>query len=244
MYDTRPNLVIGFHGCDRETRDMLLDNPKKIKKSEKPYDWLGHGMYFWEYNEQRAQEWGDDYVKRGKIKEAVVVGAVLNLRNCCDLLDSKYIDLVAAYYNPFKISNSFLGNPMPENKDVKGDPHKDKLRRELDCAVIEYMHERIFTQQQRLIASRGDTNITPFDSVREAHLWKVEKRFPVRAFSGRTTFRYVSAIQIVFWVFFSLAKKSISPKFSMKSISANHRSLECCYITFLTRLPAALLPFL
>jgi hypothetical protein len=28
MYDVKPNLVIGFHGCDRSVRDSLLMNPK------------------------------------------------------------------------------------------------------------------------------------------------------------------------------------------------------------------------
>lgn len=110
MYDSRPNLVIGFHGCDRETCNKLLAHPDQIKKSEKPYDWLGHGMYFWEYNETRALEWAEDYVKRKKIKEAAVIGAVIDLGNCCDLLDSKYIEVVSAYYTLMKLSNNALVN--------------------------------------------------------------------------------------------------------------------------------------
>jgi len=167
MYDSRPNLVIGFHGCDRDTRDKLLQNPHNIKKSEKPYDWLGHGMYFWEYNETRAVEWADDYAKRDKIKEPAVIGAVLNLGNCCDLLDKQYIDLVAAYYTLLKHSNITLGKPMPENTDVKGDKNKDKLKRELDCAVIEFMHERIFALQEKL---KKDDSSKNFDSVRGAFM--------------------------------------------------------------------------
>ncbi|HEY8780200.1 MAG TPA: hypothetical protein VIM16_01185 [Mucilaginibacter sp.] len=56
MYDIRPNLVIGFHGCDKSVRDRLLINSKNIEKSEKPHDWLGHGMYFWENNLERAKQ--------------------------------------------------------------------------------------------------------------------------------------------------------------------------------------------
>ena len=89
MYDTRPNLVIGFHSCDRSTRNALLNNPLKIEKSEKPYDWLGHGMYFWEYNETRAMQWADVKAKRGDIRGPSVIGAILDLGVCCDLLDSK-----------------------------------------------------------------------------------------------------------------------------------------------------------
>jgi hypothetical protein len=50
MYNSKPGLLIGFRGCEVTTRDALLANPDIIRKSEKPYDWLGHGMYFWENN--------------------------------------------------------------------------------------------------------------------------------------------------------------------------------------------------
>lgn len=112
MYDSRPNLVIGFHGCDREIRDKLLQNPDQIKKSEKPYDWLGHGMYFWEYNETRALEWAEEYVRQKRNKEAAVIGAVLDLGNCCDLLDSKYIEVVAAYYTLMKLPRPVKRPPL------------------------------------------------------------------------------------------------------------------------------------
>ncbi|QJB41997.1 hypothetical protein HF324_30775 [Chitinophaga oryzae] len=46
MYDVKPNLVIGFHGCEAEVRDMLLCNPDEFKMSQKPFDWLGNGFYF------------------------------------------------------------------------------------------------------------------------------------------------------------------------------------------------------
>lgn len=45
MYSSRSNLIIGFHGCDEEVGLQLLNNPKKIKISDKPFDWLGHGFY-------------------------------------------------------------------------------------------------------------------------------------------------------------------------------------------------------
>mgnify|MGYP001597297084 CR=1 FL=1 len=38
MYDARPNLIIGFHGCDEETRLKLLNQPDKIKVSKEKFD--------------------------------------------------------------------------------------------------------------------------------------------------------------------------------------------------------------
>src|SRR6202020_2917960 len=57
MYDNRSNLIIGFHGCDKPASAALINNPDTIKVSKEPYDWLGHGMYFWENNQERAQQW-------------------------------------------------------------------------------------------------------------------------------------------------------------------------------------------
>lgn len=82
MYNVRPNLLLGFHGCDLEVADKLINHPNRILKSEKPFDWLGHGMYFWENNMVRAFQWAKEKEKRGEIKKAAVVGAALTLDNC------------------------------------------------------------------------------------------------------------------------------------------------------------------
>jgi hypothetical protein len=54
MYDIKSTLVIGFHGCEAEICEQLLSHPDNIQISRKPFDWLGHGMYFWENNHDRA----------------------------------------------------------------------------------------------------------------------------------------------------------------------------------------------
>jgi len=66
MYNVRPNLLIGFHGCDLDICNSLLNNPNKIRQSEKPYDWLGHGVYFWENNYERALHWAKKKPKEKK----------------------------------------------------------------------------------------------------------------------------------------------------------------------------------
>ena len=86
MYDIKPNLIISFHGCEASVRDALLNNPNEIKISRKPFDWLGHGMYFWENNYERALQWAQDKKSRGAISEPAVIGAVLYLGVCCDFL--------------------------------------------------------------------------------------------------------------------------------------------------------------
>lgn len=166
MYNSRPGLLIGFHGCEATTCNALLTNPDIIRKSEKPYDWLGHGMYFWENNIDRALEWARDKKRRGEIEIPAVIGAVLDLGYCFDLTDSRFISMIKAYYSVLAQTYKDLGEKLPENKDIKADKHKDKTLRELDCKVIEFMHDQIILQVAKDIKTRGYSELKIFDSAR------------------------------------------------------------------------------
>ena len=166
MYDIKPNMIIGFHGCEASVRDALLNNPNEIKISRKPFDWLGHGMYFWENNYERALQWAQDKKSRGAIKEPAVIGAVLYLGICCDFLDKKYIQLLAQSFVGMKERYSKSGKLLPSNKDMPNDLHKDKIMRHLDCAAIEFLHNRIFTEVQHDMQTKGYSDHKIFDTTR------------------------------------------------------------------------------
>lgn len=166
LYSASPNLIIGFHGCDEETRDKLLTNPNEIKISKQPHDWLGNGMYFWENNYERALQWAKDKQKRNEIKKPAAIGAVLQLNYCCDFLDSEYINTLKYYYSVMKTLYSNAGQPLPANRDLSSDKHKDKIFRELDCSVIEFMHAEIERQAKEEIQSKSYSSIKIFDSTR------------------------------------------------------------------------------
>lgn len=166
MYNSRSNLIIGFHGCDESVRDTLLLKPNRILTSEKPYDWLGHGIYFWENNYERALEWAKDKVKRKEIEKASVIGAVLSLDYCLDFTDSRFIKMIQSYYSLMESQYNDLGKDLPKNKDIKVDLHKDKLIRELDCSVIEFMHQTILEQRELQISSKGFSDYKIFDSAK------------------------------------------------------------------------------
>ncbi len=162
MYSSRSNLIIGFHGCDESVALQLLNKPKNVKISEKPFDWLGHGFYIWENNYDRALQWAKDKQKRGKIHKASVIGVVFSLDYCLDLIDSEFIKMLSVYYELMKKDFLSIGKELPKNKDVAEDKHKDLLIRELDCAVIEYLHQKIKEE----INQNNETSIKEFDSAR------------------------------------------------------------------------------
>ena len=166
MYSSRSHILIGFHGCDESVATQLLNKPKKVKISEKPFDWLGHGFYIWENNQERALQWAKDKEKKGKIKKASVIGVVFTLDYCLDLIDSEFIKMLSTYYELMKKDFLSLGEELPKNKDVKEDEHKDLLIRELDCAVIEYLNQKIKEAKE----ADKRTTIKEFDTVRGVFL--------------------------------------------------------------------------
>lgn len=166
MYDIRPNLIIGFHGCDAYVRDNLINNPDCIIASKEPYDWLGHGMYFWENNYHRALQWAQDKMKRGKIKVPSVIGAIIYLGYCCDFLDTKFIQMIQSYHKIMVDAYKLAETELPQNKDHPHDKHKDKLFRELDCRAIEFMHEEKVRDALDNMRELGFTDHKIFESTR------------------------------------------------------------------------------
>jgi len=55
-------------------------------------------VYFWEYGAGRALRFAHDQMARGKVKVPAVVGAVLQLGECFDLLDTDYTHELATDY--------------------------------------------------------------------------------------------------------------------------------------------------
>ena len=143
MYSNLPNLIIGFHGCDRST----LYKHERLRASHNSYDWLGNGIYFWENSLDRAEEWAISYCKRynkkkpdKKQKEPAVIGAVISLGHCLDLTDYGSTSILQTGYKILKLELSRIGKTLPVNRNMNGS--KDLLLRELDCAVIERIRRR------------------------------------------------------------------------------------------------------
>lgn len=82
--------IIGFHGTDARTADRLVDG-EPFQPSKDVDEWLGEGVYFWEYGPKLAWWWVD---RNHKIKDKAVVGAMIRLGNCFDLLDSENVTVL------------------------------------------------------------------------------------------------------------------------------------------------------
>lgn len=123
--------VIAYHGCDAETAEVLLRG-EPVRKSQNDYDWLGEGIYFWEYGADRALQFAHDQKARGKVKAPAIVGAILQLGRCFDLMDSRFTDELSFAFDMLQKLHEEQGTAVPENAGST----PDKLLRRRDCAVL------------------------------------------------------------------------------------------------------------
>lgn len=165
MYASK-NFIFGFHGLDEELGKRVLTGETELKPSENSYDWLGHGVYFWEDSLERARQYAieDSFRKNSKITTPFVIGAVIDLGNCLDLLDKKWLDFLKTAYGELKIALDEEGMMLPANSPF-GANDFDYKKRELDCAVIRYA-----------IKLAAETENIKFDSVRAA-FWEGEELY-------------------------------------------------------------------
>jgi len=155
VHSLSTSFVLGYHGCDRETGEHLLQN-EAFRPSENSYDWLGSGIYFWEANPDRAMEWARQRAERlrvaeGREIEPFVVGAVIDPGFCLDLISSNGIHAVEEAYAGFQQVIATSGAQIPENTGGN-----DLLLRKLDCAVINFLYAaRARAEEQRFDTVRG-----------------------------------------------------------------------------------------
>lgn len=142
LYKFQPSFVLGFHGCDKSVAERVLAGAGKphLRRSTNHYDWLGNGIYFWESSPKRAMEWAEfvrdnPSVSSGKVETPAVVGAIIDLGYCGTLHDRAFLSELRQAHDLLSQASTSAGVPMPTNAGGR-----DKPRRQLDCAVIEFMH--------------------------------------------------------------------------------------------------------
>jgi hypothetical protein len=128
-----------------------------LRASSNDYDWLGDGIYFWEHNAQRAFDFAREMSRRPhpsgqKIRKPAVVGAIIDLGYCLNLLDSHFIEMVKTAHANLLASFEAAEIQLPQNTGGR-----DRVNRKLDCAVIRSIHQ-----------SRKQHDQPSFDTVRAA----------------------------------------------------------------------------
>jgi len=142
--------IIGYHGCSRETADRILDG-EPFLASVGDVEWLGDGVYFWEYGYERARDWAEERAGAGKFDEPAVVGAVVHLGNCFDLLDTRFTKALGTAFQMFEQVCRESGVTIRQNRGRDG----DLKARYLDCAVLNFLLENAETETPGYDTVRG-----------------------------------------------------------------------------------------
>lgn len=123
--------VLGYHGCTAELAAELINGERPISAwphSNHPYDWLGSGIYFWEHGPGRAKQWAQERYR----DSAAIVGAIIQLGRCFDLLDVDFTAQLLPAYLVEKEEADAAGRPLPANRGRDD----DLGGRYLDCRVV------------------------------------------------------------------------------------------------------------
>jgi hypothetical protein len=103
MYSRQRGLVLGFHGCDSSVSKLVISGDQELKPSINSFDWLGHGIYFWENSISRAEEYAiklkvNPKQSKHPIIDPSVIGGVLDLGYCLDLTDYRNLSFLKDAY--------------------------------------------------------------------------------------------------------------------------------------------------
>ena len=125
--------VVGYHGTRRSTALRVVQGLEGYKRSENSDDWLGHGIYFWEYAPKQAWAWAEQR-RRSQAwgEEVAVLASMIRLGNCFDLLDPDNLD---EYSRGIVVSTNRWS--VKKETSPKENHNKSKY---LDCAVFQFAY--------------------------------------------------------------------------------------------------------
>jgi hypothetical protein len=131
-FDDYHPTVIGYHGMRQSTALRIVQGLSTFKASENADDWLGHGIYFWEYAPKQAWAWAEHRRRLQRWNEDVaVLASMIRLGNCFDLLDPDNLEVLSGFREDYVETEGQAGRRSMRNHN------KSKY---LDCAVFQFAY--------------------------------------------------------------------------------------------------------
>jgi hypothetical protein len=160
-FDDYHRTVIGYHGTGLSTALRIVNRIEGFRWSRRDFEWLGHGIYFWEHAPQQARDWAElrrRQLRRKKnptandIRRAdepiAVVASMIRLGFCFDLLDPDNVEYLLGVFDDYRETMELSGEPLPKNS---------RKYRRLDCAVFEHAYKviNVVPEHPSVDTSRG-----------------------------------------------------------------------------------------
>ena len=143
-FDDYHRTVVGYHGTGLTAALRIVNRVEDFKWSERDYDWLGGGIYFWEYAPKQALSWAKlrrkQYAKkadktpedeRRASEPLAVVACMIRLGFCLDLTEPENIKFLSEVFEEYKENIELAGDPLPTN---------ERHYRRLDRSVLDYAY--------------------------------------------------------------------------------------------------------
>jgi hypothetical protein len=153
-FDDYHRTVVGYHGTTLSVALSLITRVTDFVWSERDYDWLGRGVYFWEYAPKQALNFAkirQHQLKKKKNKTPeeehraneplAVVACMIRLGFCLDLTEPENVEYLAEIFDSYKESMTLADEELPRNT---------RKYRKLDRAVFEYAYKVIETEKPKL----------------------------------------------------------------------------------------------
>lgn len=137
--------VIGYHGTLKSTALEIVAGDRTFKYSKNNNNWLGHGVYFWEYAPQQAWQWAEHRYKKQR-RPIAVIGAMIRLGACLDLLDPDNSKRVVTIHKQMLKAFEESGETAPRNRNA------DKY---LDCATLQYAYTALEAEGEPIDTCRA-----------------------------------------------------------------------------------------
>ena len=152
-FDDHHRTVVGYHGIGLSAALRIVNRVEGFRRSQRDFDWLGHGIYFWEYAPQQALNFArirqrqyqrkrnpSDEDRRRASEPLAVVACMIRLGFCFDLLDPHNVEYLRESYEPYRETLLLSGQALPRNS---------RKYRKLDCEVFEFAYKLIGKSEER-----------------------------------------------------------------------------------------------
>src|SRR5436853_5987819 len=101
MLVARPLTVRAYHGTTLDAAQQIISQ-REFRKSQKRWDWLGYGAYFFQDAPGRAWDWASTYSISHFGGRPAVLAVNVDLTGCLDLLDVKATEFLKNFDKLFR----------------------------------------------------------------------------------------------------------------------------------------------
>jgi hypothetical protein len=139
-FDDYHRTIVGYHGTRLSVARDIVNRRRTFKFSRNRDDWLGHGIYFWEYAPQQAYWWAERRKRRQNWNEPIaILASMIRLGFCFDLLDPYNVKYLKEIHEEYRATATAAGRAIPANANH---------RKYLDCAVFQYAYAVIENSEE------------------------------------------------------------------------------------------------